>query len=144
MRVAGNTTGAPVLGSVEYAVEHLHIPLIVVLGHTQCGAVESAWQGGEVTGNLAALIASIMPAVQEVKREYADLKDEDALKRRAEIRNVRNSIADILANNATAVRLVKENKLRVLGAIYDIESGKVSWLDDVKRTSATQPPVLPS
>lgn len=139
VRVAGNTTSAAVLGSIEYGVKHLHIPLVVVLGHTKCGAVDSVWQGDKVEGNLAELLAPIVPAVEEIKNENAPLegKDEEALKRLAEARNVEKSVTAILADPGPA-QLVKEGKLQVLGALYNLESGEISWLDLVR--GASTPP----
>ena len=137
VRVAGNSKSAAVLGIIEYGVEHLHIPLLVVLGHTKCGAVDSVWRGAEAEGNLAELLAPIIPAVREVQKEHQPLagKDEEALKRLAEAKNVQNSVAAILMDPGPA-KLVAEGKLLVLGAVYDLESGKITWLD-----AAQTPPV---
>ena len=70
IRVAGNVTDPVVLGSIEYAVEHLHTPLVIVLGHTQCGAVKAAIDGGQIEGNLGELIKRVhvgenLPAEKE-------------------------------------------------------------------------------
>ncbi len=130
VRVAGNTTGVAVLGSIEYAVEHLNVPLIVVLGHTQCGAVDSVWQGGETRGNLAGLLAPMMPVIRKVKEEYqATGGDERGALRRAVAENVRVSTSAILAAIPFVANRVAEKKLLVLGAVYDLETGAVSWLD---------------
>lgn len=130
VRVAGNTTGEAVLGSVEYAVEHLRVPLLVVLGHTECGAVSSVWQGGELHGNLAGLFAPLVPVVQRVRSENpaGGAKDERELKRLVAIENVRQGLAAILKENPEMGKGVAEGKLLLLGALYDIESGEVAWL----------------
>src|SRR6516165_380132 len=61
VRVAGNVTDPAILGSIEYAVEHLKAPLIVVVGHEKCGAVDAALSGGELHGNIAKLIKEVQP-----------------------------------------------------------------------------------
>jgi carbonic anhydrase len=67
VRVAGNVVDPVVLGSVEYGVEHLHSPLVVVMGHQGCGAVSAAIAGGEQPGDIGAVLALIQPSVQQAK-----------------------------------------------------------------------------
>jgi carbonic anhydrase len=69
VRVAGNVATDTELGSLEYGAEHLHIPLIVVLGHESCGAVTAAVQGGEVEGHITALLSLLKPAVEKSRRD---------------------------------------------------------------------------
>ena len=130
VRVAGNTTGEAVLGSLEYAVEHLHVPLLVVLGHTECGAVNSVWQGEEIHGNLAGLLAPLAPVVRRVRNENpaGGAKDDHELKQLVTIENVRQGLAAILKENPEMRKRVAEGKLLLLGALYDMESGEVAWL----------------
>ncbi len=131
IRVAGNTTGEAVLGSIDYAVEHLGIPLLVVLGHTRCGAVNSVWDGSEVHGNLAGLLAPIVPVVQEIKQKTPTLTGdaESHGRKLAVTANVRQSVAAILKESSEVSKRVAEKKLLLLGAVYDIESGGICWLD---------------
>jgi carbonic anhydrase len=78
-RVAGNVAGDAELASIEYAVAHLHTPLLlVVMGHQKCGAVTAAAEGGEAEGHLPSLIAMIQPAVATAKGEPGDLIDNAA------------------------------------------------------------------
>src|SRR5262245_55029979 len=72
VRVAGNVSDDHVLGSIEYAAEHLHVPLLVVMGHERCGAVSAAVAGGEVPGHVESLVKSIEPAVAEAKARTGD------------------------------------------------------------------------
>src|SRR5262245_53100584 len=72
VRVAGNVSDDHVLGSIEYGAEHLHVPLLVVLGHERCGAVSAAVAGGEVPGHVESLVKSIEPAVAEAKARTGD------------------------------------------------------------------------
>ena len=77
VRVAGNVCDAHEIGSAEYALEHLGVPLLVVLGHTSCGAVTAAVVGGEVPGNVRSLLESIQPAVVKAQHEHPDLRGKD-------------------------------------------------------------------
>ncbi len=130
IRVAGNSTNEAVLGSIEYAVDFLHIPLLVVLGHTECGAVDSVWQGEQVHGNLAGLLAPIVPAVQKVRSgKTCRMKNELMLKELAAKENVRQSVATILKENPILAKAVAEDKLMLLGALYNVESGEVAWIE---------------
>ncbi len=73
IRVAGNIIDDAILGSVEYAVAHLGSPLVMVLGHNLCGAVQAAIDGGEAPGHIGALVEAIQPAVDAIKADEADL-----------------------------------------------------------------------
>lgn len=116
IRTAGNVIGEFELGSVEYGAEHLGTPLVVVLGHTQCGAVDAALSGGA-----HGAIASITDEINACVPAGTDARE-------AEILNVQNSISRILESEAMA-GLVKEGKVAVVGAVYDIVSGEVRFLD---------------
>ena len=129
VRVAGNVADPGTLGSMEYAAEHLHTHLIVVMGHTQCGAVKAAIGGGELTGNLPSLIDRIRPAVRTVRaREPAD-KGEKLLTDSI-LQNVHQQIADAVAKSELLRQMVHDGKVKIVGAVYKIETGRVEWLDD--------------
>lgn len=114
IRNAGNLIGALEVGSAEYAAEHLGCPLIVVLGHTHCGAVHSALHGdGE---------HSVKYITDEIK---AAIKGEDD-PRKCEWLNAKNSVAKLLQSPVLS-ELKAEGKLEILPAIYDIESGNVTF-----------------
>jgi carbonic anhydrase len=72
IRVAGNVAAEDGLGSIEYAVEHLHTKLILVLGHEKCGAVSAAVQGGSAPGHLGSLVSAIQPSVDETRAMPGD------------------------------------------------------------------------
>jgi carbonic anhydrase len=72
IRNAGNIVDDVVIGSIEYAVEHLHTPLVIVLGHQQCGAVTAALKGGKATGHIASVIEKILPAVADARKQPGD------------------------------------------------------------------------
>ncbi|MDR1803878.1 MAG: carbonic anhydrase [Treponema sp.] len=109
IRNAGNIADTAALGSIEYAVEHLKAPLVVVVGHSRCGAVTGAKNGGEYPENLQAIIDAISPAIKDCKTV-----DEA-----------------IHANIDHVVKRIRENKIvrqthaAVIGAYYNIESGEV-------------------
>ncbi len=127
VRVIGNIGGADETGSAEYGVEHLGTPLLVVLGHTSCGAVTAAVTHAEVRGSIPPLLAHIQPAVRTARREHPELKAE-ALIPDAIHANVFHSIEELFKRSETIRSSVRSGKLKVVGAIYDLKSGRVNWL----------------
>ncbi|MFQ5443456.1 MAG: carbonic anhydrase, partial [Nitrospinales bacterium] len=99
LRVAGNVADDPVLGSLEYAVEHLNVPLIIVLGHSACGAVIAAAQGGEFPGKIGSLTKAIAPAVEKAKGKEGDA-----------INNAVKENIKLIANRLAASEPVLEEK----------------------------------
>ena len=118
-RVAGNVVDPIVLGSIEYAAEHLHSTLIVVLGHERCGAVTAALGGGEAPGNIKALVEAIAPAVAASAEQPGDKLDN------AIAENVRMQVANMRAKSAILDHLIADGKLKVVGARYDLDTGQV-------------------
>jgi len=122
VRVAGNTAGDDAVASLEYAAEHLHVPLIVVMGHTHCGAVSAAVEGGTLPGKLPGLISELRPAVEQSAHEPGD-RIENAVRD-----NVALVVKQLLAARPVLSELVATGKLRIVGAVYSLETGKVDWL----------------
>ncbi|HXI85449.1 MAG TPA: carbonic anhydrase [Verrucomicrobiae bacterium] len=123
IRTAGNVVDDVALGSIEYAADHLGVPLILVLGHTRCGAVSAAVAGGEAPGHVASVVKKIKPAVEETKGKPGDALDNAV---RANVHHVVNQ----LRNTAPILSgLVKSGKLRVVGACYDLDTGRVALLE---------------
>lgn len=123
VRTAGNIADKVALGSIEYAVEHLHAPLLVVLGHERCGAVAAAAAGGEMpTENFQAIVQQIQPALKKVegKASGAALYD---LQVKA---NVHQSVVDIVRNSPIVREHLESGKLSVIKAVYDLDSGEVA------------------
>jgi len=112
IRNAGNIVDKTTLGSIEYAVEHLGSKLVVVVGHSACGAVTAACAGGELPENIQHVIDHIKPAVAEDGDVDASI-----------VTNVLNMV-DVVA----AEHFMHENDAVVVGACYDISSGVVNWL----------------
>ena len=129
IRVAGNVADPVALGSVEYAVEHLHVPLIIVMGHDKCGAVTAALNGGKPEGNIRAIVRKIAPAVRRAKTTG---KKGDELLEAAVIENVWNVTTGLTRESKIIQKLVAEKKLKILAAKYSLETGKVEILNPVK------------
>lgn len=129
VRVAGNVVDDIVLGSLEYAVEHLGVRLILVMGHSACEAVTSACscqpeELEEAEGAAGALLRAIGPAVEAARSTCyfrGDLVDEGARL------NV-TSQAEALKSSRVITEALAEGWLTVLGAWYDVATGRVSWL----------------
>ncbi len=117
IRTAGNVIGDYELGSVEYGTEHLGVKLVVVLGHTQCGAVEAAL-AGDAHGYIKA-----------ITDEVASCLPQGCDPRQAEILNVQNSIEKIKSSEIMT-ELIADGQAIVVGAIYNIADGTVEFLDD--------------
>lgn len=129
IRVAGNVCDIDETGSIEYGVDHLKTPTLVVLGHSHCGAVTAVTRGDEVHGSIPALVDNIIPAVDKAKERYGEMFSEELLKESIEL-NVWQSIEDLMRNSHAVVELVKSGKLKVIGAVYDLTSGEVHWLGE--------------
>jgi len=125
IRVAGNVVHTDEIGSSEYGAGHLGTPLIVVMGHTKCGAVTAVAKSDKVGGSIPKLVETIAPAVA---RSKAKGLTGDALIADAIIENVRESISLLLKNSEEISHLVHEGKVKVVPALYNIETGKVDWL----------------
>lgn len=130
VRVAGNiAVDSSVIGSLEYAAGHLHAPLLVILGHTQCGAVGAAVSGVKLEGSLRDIQQQIEPVVKEVKLEYPDLKD-PALATEVAKRNAFQVERDLRSESEEIRDLVAQGALKIVPAIYDVKTGKVEWLEE--------------
>jgi carbonic anhydrase len=129
IRVAGNVCNVDEAGSIEYGAEHLGTPLLIVLGHTQCGAVTAVATNAELHGNIVPLVAGIRPAVAKAQKEHPDLHGNDLVPAAIEA-NVWQAIDDLFKNSPIVRTRVKEGKLKVIGAEYDLETGKIRWLGE--------------
>jgi len=122
VRVAGNILNDQLLGSLEYAAAHLDTPLIVVLGHTSCGAIGAVAEGVELEGHIASLVPAIQPAVDKVRNQEGNLTDNAA--REVAIMTARQ----LQESEPIMAKLVKAGKLKIVPAFYELESGEVSLL----------------
>lgn len=126
VRVAGNVAPDAEIASIEYAAEHLHTPLVVVMGHQSCGAVGAAIQGGEAPGHLPELIKAIEPAVAEAKKQPGNLSD-NAIRI-----NVERVVDQLRHSKPVLAEAVEAKKLRIVGAVYSLATGSVMWLPESK------------
>jgi carbonic anhydrase len=122
IRVAGNIVDDAILGSIEYAVEHLGTRLIMVLGHEKCGAVSAAVEGGNATGHLKALLAAIQPSVEAVRNEPGDRIHNCV------IANARRVARQIRESEPVLKDAVENKGLQVVAADYRLDTGKVNLL----------------
>jgi uncharacterized protein (TIGR03000 family) len=111
-----------VLGSIEYAVEHLHSPLIVVMGHENCGAVKAAIDGGHLEGNLGTLIHQVRPGRDLPKDPKAGLEA-----------GVKNNVlyqTRLLTEKSAVLReFARSKRVEIVPAVYSLATAKVEWLD---------------
>ncbi|MFM7260301.1 MAG: carbonic anhydrase, partial [bacterium] len=129
VRVAGNVADTDEIGSVEYGTGHLHTPVLLVLGHTKCGAVNAVATGAVVHGSIPTLVDNIVPAVERARHAHPGVADKDIVPF-AVRENVLESIASTLTKSEEIRNLVKERKLCVIGAVYDIDTGVVEWMGE--------------
>lgn len=125
IRVAGNVADPVVLGSVEYAAEHLHTPLLFILGHESCGAVKAAVSGGDVPPNIGSILKRITPAVNKVR---AQVSDEARVLNEAIKENVRYQMQMALFESEVLTEFTHQNKLKIVGGIYNLHSGRIEML----------------
>lgn len=128
VKVAGNVADVDEIATIEYGLEHLGTPVLVVLGHTKCGAVTAVAKEAHLEGNLPKLASKIIPAYEKVKKEHS--KDAHNLIDLTIKENVYQTISDILSKSKIISELVETKKVKVVGAIYDIESGEIAWLGE--------------
>lgn len=127
VRVAGNVCSDHEIGSIEYSVDHLKTPLVVVLGHTQCGAVTAVVKNADVRGKFPHLSEHIFPAYEEARAAHPN-SDETHLIKEAVRQNVRRAIRDLLRISEGVRRGAEAGDVKVVGAVYDLQTGEVEWL----------------
>jgi carbonic anhydrase len=131
LRVAGNVTGPAVLGSLEYAVEHLRVPLIAVIGHESCGAVKAAIEDDDPDGNLGFLLREIhigkhLPA------------DKTAAYDAAVRSNAGFHAAEVVKRSAILKDFVRSERLKVVGGVFSLKTGEIEWLPEFKKVKVAE------
>ena len=131
VRIAGNIVNTDILGSMEFACKVAGSRLIVVLGHTKCGAVKGACDHVEM-GNLTELLSKLQPAVYQEKETKNDRNSSNYkfVENVAEI-NVKRSVRNIIERSFILEQMVENGEIGVVGAMYNVESGVVEFYDDV-------------
>ncbi|MDC0520735.1 carbonic anhydrase family protein [Flavobacteriales bacterium] len=120
-RVAGNIINEDILGSIEYACGVAGSKAILVLGHTKCGAVTAACKDVEL-GNITALLSKVKPAIANIKQRDGEVEVEEVTKA-----NVHQSIKEIREKSSMLADLETEGKIKIVGAVYHVEDGRVSY-----------------
>lgn len=126
-RVAGNVVNEDVLGSIEYSCKVAGSKLVVVLGHSKCGAVTAACKHVEL-GNITALLKKIQPSVERITAEVEDVTAPEAIQMVAD-ENVKHAINEIREKSDILAQMEKEGEIKIVGGMYDIETGKVSFFE---------------
>ena len=127
IRVAGNVVDTIEVGSIEYGVAHLNTPVVLVLGHTHCGAVAAAVKDAAVQGSIVPLIENIIPAVYAAREKNPKLSGAK-LMASATKENIWLSMENLISRSSIIREKIEDGKLQVLGAVYNIESGELDWL----------------
>jgi len=128
-RVAGNVEDQDQLGSMEFATKLAGAKLVFVLGHSACGAIKGACDGAEL-GNLTGLLAKIKPAVDAVegfKPEQRNSANKEFVEKVVE-QNVRQTMGDIRKDSPVLSEMEASGKIKIVGGIYDLQTGKVTLL----------------
>ena len=127
IRIAGNSADAAVIASIEYATEHLHAPLVLVLGHEKCGAVsatiEAMGQNKTPEAHLPAIVDPIRAAVEKAKGEPGDLTSN------AVAENVRLVVHQLEHTDPILVESVRSGHLKIAGAVYHLDTGQVVMIE---------------
>ncbi len=119
VRVAGNIVDDAILGTIEYAVEHLHVPLVMVLGHDKCGAVTAAVNGANEHNHIQSLIDALQPAVQAAKAQAGD-----ALSNAIDV-NIQRVVAALRASEPVLAQARTAGHIQIVGARYNLDTGEV-------------------
>ena len=120
-RIAGNTASTEVIASLEYAVVELGVKAIIVMGHTNCGAIKAAIRNEDVPGQISALFAGILPAITMAGEVDVDVDKVTRL-------HVLNQV-DTLTHSSTVIAVhVRDGTLKVVPALYDVATGQVALL----------------
>lgn len=132
IRVAGNIVNTDILGSMEFACKVAGSKLIVVLGHTSCGAVKGACDHVEM-GNLTELLAKLQPAVYQERSvqdpEHRNAKNVEFVENVARI-NVKRTVKSVIERSFVLEQLLEEGKVGVVGGMHFLDSGRVEFYDD--------------
>ncbi len=139
IRVAGNIVGDQVLGSIDYSLTALDVPLILVLGHTQCGAISSAidamYANQEFTPHIKSLLLPLLPLAEEQCSCHPNPTEDElsSLKEQLIFQNVWKEVSEIIRSSKAVRERIRANTLMVVGAVYDIQTGEVGWLGTHQR-----------
>lgn len=133
IRTAGHVADRSIRASVEYAAEHLHTPLVVVMGHEQCGAVRAAIDT-PVTKSLGPNLDYLIKAIRPSVTATASVAEATRMKA-AILKNVEQSVNDLIDESAILRELMHANKVALVGGYYELASGKVHFSEPITSAS---------
>jgi carbonic anhydrase len=137
IRIAGNVVNTDIIGSLEFACKVAGSKLIVVLGHTSCGAIKGACDNIEM-GNLTELLSKIQPAVYQEKTttdsKKRNSKNNEFVENVASL-NVKRSVSSIISRSFILEQMIEKGEIAIIGAKHHLDSGKVEFFDDTLLTS---------
>ena len=130
IRIAGNVVNEDILGSMEFACKVAGSRLIVVLGHSKCGAIKGACDNVQM-GNLSTLLNKIQPAVyfEKTVTENRTASNSEFVEKVAKIQ-VKRSVETIIERSVILREMIEKNEIALIGAIYNVETGEVEFLDE--------------
>jgi carbonic anhydrase len=129
IRIAGNVINEDILGSMEFACKVVGSKLILVLGHTKCGAIKGACIGVEM-GNLTGLLEKIKPAVEKTSDKTKLLPGTDEFVEEVAHYNVLHHIDEIINRSSILREMMKEGKIGLAAGMYSVESGEVTFIHE--------------
>ena len=147
IRVAGNVCDNDEVGSIEYGLGHVHTPLLVILGHSQCGAVTAVCgmlhgEKGPAERNIPTLIDNVFPAARRAMEKHPNVVGGPLIEMAIE-ENVYQGMRDLFERSPETREWVKRGEVKVVGAIYDVATGSVRWLDEGKAVEILAESELP-
>lgn len=125
-RVAGNFVNTDILGSLEFATKIVGSKLIVVLGHTECGAIKGAVDNAKM-GNLTALLANIRPSLEKLHYTGVPSSKNSTLVQQVADQNAKDAADMIMKKSPVIAELVKEGNVKIVSAMHDVSTGKITW-----------------
>jgi carbonic anhydrase len=134
IRVAGNIVNNDILGSIEYAVKYVGTKVLMVLGHTECGAIKSAKQGVQ-DGHITELLNHIQPSISKAMLQdgtHYHFEDKVAYT------NVENSLEEILTKSTIVKDMFEKGEIGIVGGVYNIENGEVDFFKNLTRNVEDQ------
>ena len=128
IRIAGNIVNNDILASIEYAVKYIGSKVLMVLGHTECGAIKSAKQGVN-DGHLTDLLNRIQPSITKAMLDDKEYMFND----KVAYANVENSLEEILRRSKIVKDMFENNQIGIVGGVYNIENGQVDFFKNLTR-----------
>ena len=126
IRNAGNVLDEHVIGSIEYAVMHLGVKLIVIMGHQDCGAIAATLSGESDTKYIKSLEDSIQPAIDDCKENGLKITSDNVVKA-----HIMQDIEELITKDSELVKYMKENNVKIVPAYYHLDNGKVDFLKSI-------------